>query len=324
MYIIVFTERIMYIMKEFLNTVANFLPGFRSGIMWKRIVAGIYYVFAIIMLFSNFWLFLFLMTIPYFIFGIINLSKAKKNGRAVKPTPIIIVGVIMFISFILFPVTLPDNDSSKVNVDVSSVSDSIEKSDDSNVASDTPEPTDTPVPTDTPAPTPEPTPEVTQYKAGSYKIGTDMPAGEYKLFTTETIMGMSYYDVCKDSSGSFSSIICNDNYSNFTYITLEEGQYLNMRDAYAVPVEELSAYQPEDGLYITGMYKVGFDIPAGEYKIKIDENSLMGMAYIERAKNSKHSLISIISNDNISAEKYLTIKDGEYLTIKGGYIEVTE
>jgi hypothetical protein len=177
-------------------------------------------------------------------------------------------------------------------------------------------------PTATPKPTPEPTPELTIYKAGSYKIGTDMPAGEYKLFAKDTLIGMSYYELCKDSSGEFNSIICNDNYSNFTYLTVEDGQYLNMRDAYAVPAEELSPYEPEDGKYVTGMYKVGFDIPAGEYKVKVDESSLMGMAYVERSKNSKHQLSSIISNDNITEEKYITIKDGEYLKMQGGFIDV--
>ena len=70
-------------MKEFLSNVTSIIPGFRSGVKWKKIVAAIYYVVAVLLIFANFWLFLFLLTAPYFVFGLMNLLKAKKAGNAV-------------------------------------------------------------------------------------------------------------------------------------------------------------------------------------------------------------------------------------------------
>jgi len=51
----------------------------------------------------------------------------------------------------------------------------------------------------------EPEEKFTKFDSGNYKIGTDMPAGEYKLFSDSF---MAYFAVNKDSSGSlFSPLI---------------------------------------------------------------------------------------------------------------------
>ncbi|MFR1698751.1 MAG: hypothetical protein ACLSU9_10805 [Anaerovoracaceae bacterium] len=64
------------------------------------------------------------------------------------------------------------------------------------------------------------------YPEGTYKIGTDMPAGEYKL--TPTVVGYSaYYAILSDSSG-IDNIIANDNFDNQSYVTVKDGQYLEL------------------------------------------------------------------------------------------------
>ena len=63
------------------------------------------------------------------------------------------------------------------------------------------------------------------------------------------------------------------------------------------------------------MYKVGVDIKAGEYKVQSDADG-----YIEVTKNSSHVLESVVSNDNFSGEKYITVKKGQYLTVYNGNI----
>lgn len=52
---------------------------------------------------------------------------------------------------------------------------------------------------------------------GQYKVGTDMPAGEY------VIVGSGYLQISSDSSGEFGSIVENDNYSNRTIISVTDG-----------------------------------------------------------------------------------------------------
>ena len=73
-------------------------------------------------------------------------------------------------------------------------------------------------------------------------------------------------------------------------------------------------------VYTDGTYKVGSDLPAGEYKFT-QTNSYGG--YIERASDSSMELNSIISNDVTTKEgetKYVTVSNGEYLKIEGGEI----
>ena len=119
-----------------------------------------------------------------------------------------------------------------------------------------------------------------------------------------------------DSSGNFDAILCNENFSYNTIVTLEEGRYFSMTGAYAVPLEE--AQISTDG---NGMFKVGVHIPAGEYKIEVDEDSAMGWGYIEVATDSSHDFNSIRTNDNIESSTYISVSDGEYLTLNGCHIQ---
>ena len=159
----------------------------------------------------------------------------------------------------------------------------------------------------TPSPTPEPTPKKTVYKAGMYKVGADIGAGEYFLTST----GSGYYSLNSDSSGSFDSILENDNFKNSAYITVSDGQYLELSNCTMIAAGDAEPQKPVNGTYPSGMYKVGYEIPAGEYKLKPTSSS----GYYARLSKASSSLDAIIANDNFSGEIYLTIKDGEYLKL---------
>lgn len=148
------------------------------------------------------------------------------------------------------------------------------------------------------------------YSGGMYKIGADMPAGEYLI----TSAG-GYLEVSSDSSGSLDSIITNDNYTNRTYITVQEGQYLKF-DGTAIPVADAAGYTASGGTYPEGMYLVGKDIPAGEYKI-----SSSGRGYYEVSANSSGTLDAIITNENFDSDVYLTVSDGQYLKLNRAQIK---
>ena len=71
-------------------------------------------------------------------------------------------------------------------------------------------------------------------------------------------------------------------------------------------------------VYKEGTYKVGSDIPAGEYKFT--QTSSFG-GYVERSSDSSMEFDSIISNEATSEEGstvYVTVLEGEYLKIQGG------
>jgi hypothetical protein len=73
-----------------------------------------------------------------------------------------------------------------------------------------------------------------------YKIGTDIPAGEYKLINNDLQGLPAYMDVSSDASGSIESIITNDNFNGQKYITIQSGQYLQFKGCYAQEISSSS------------------------------------------------------------------------------------
>lgn len=152
-------------------------------------------------------------------------------------------------------------------------------------------------------------------KSGTYKVGTDIPAGEYLVVAT----GYNcYVEVNKDSTGTFDSIVANDNTSTRVYVSLLDGQYFKVSDGKFALSEKVAPFEPTDGVYDQGVYKVGKDIPAGEYKITANDSN----CYIEVSSNCNGSFDSIITNDNISIGEstYITVSDGQFIKIQGGQI----
>ena len=153
-------------------------------------------------------------------------------------------------------------------------------------------------------------------KSGTYKVGVDIEAGEYFVECTSY---NCYIQLSSNSTGTLDSIIANDNISTHTYITVREGEYLTVNGGKFAPASKVSAVAPiSNGVYGEGMYKIGKDIPAGEYKIVATN-----FCYIEVSSNSNHTLNSIITNDNIEVgtTTYITVSDGQYLKVKGGKIQ---
>ncbi|WP_338447858.1 hypothetical protein R4Z09_16580 [Niallia oryzisoli] len=152
---------------------------------------------------------------------------------------------------------------------------------------------------------------------GTYKVGTEIPAGEYLVFSK----GFAYIESASDSTGQLESIIFNENLSNgaHAYVTIHDGEYFKLQDAEMYPVATAPSVKPEDGVYENGMYKVGQDIPAGEYKVVLD--SSIGMGYLEVSSDSSHQLTSIVTNENVQADMYITVTDGQYLTLQDVKIE---
>lgn len=152
-------------------------------------------------------------------------------------------------------------------------------------------------------------------KAGMYKVGQDIEAGEYLIIAEENTF--AYFQVSRDSSGKLESIITNDNFKGNRYITVSTGQYLDIRDAVMYPIAQAPTLSAEDKKYPEGMYKVGRDIAAGEYKLIPEEGE---SAYFEVTSDSKGLIESIVTNDNFTDEKYITISEGQYIKIMSCYL----
>lgn len=147
--------------------------------------------------------------------------------------------------------------------------------------------------------------------SGTYKVGEDIPAGEYYVKCNSYNL---YIEVASDSSGDLESIIYNLNTGSGAYITVEDGEYLEINGGDLYELDKAPDVGPENGYYEEGMYKVGEDIPAGEYEVE----ATSGLAYIEVSSDSRHQIEGIITNDNFENNKYITLEDGQYLTLSNG------
>ncbi|CAH0344173.1 hypothetical protein [Bacillus sp. CECT 9360] len=143
---------------------------------------------------------------------------------------------------------------------------------------------------------------------GMYKVGQDIPSGEYMLVS----QGGGYFSINRDSAGS-DSILANDNFDTHSFITIEDGQYLTLTRAVMYPKDKAPKIEPADGKLADGMYIVGVHLPAGEYKVHPNEGQ--DGYYGIYSGSSVSGLDNIIDNDNFNTERYITLKDGQYLQL---------
>ena len=149
--------------------------------------------------------------------------------------------------------------------------------------------------------------DIAWYKASTYKVGADIPAGEYYIKCTSTYM--AYFAISSDSSDN--SIIENENFYGHHFVTLENGQYFTITRSQCTAVKNITLKVDLTDIE-AGMYRVGTDIPAGEYKVV---NVSTSSAYFAVYDNSKATR-KIRKNDNFEGSEYITVYSGEYLYLK--------
>lgn len=146
----------------------------------------------------------------------------------------------------------------------------------------------------------------TKYESGQYKVGTDIPAGEYVIFADG---GPGYFEVTSDSNGD--DIIANENFEYNSIMTIKDGEYIELSRAYAVPIEEVESLPTDKA----DMFKIGTFLPSGEYKVVSDSGSGYYCIYGDDRQDN------IIANDNFEGQSYITVSEGEYLVLSRCHIE---
>ncbi|ARD47100.1 hypothetical protein [Sporosarcina sp. P33] len=69
------------------------------------------------------------------------------------------------------------------------------------------------------------------YTDGQYKVGTDIPAGAYNLIADDK-NDIGFYEISKDSRQDMMDLLVSDVVEGETKITVSNGQYLTIRNAY--------------------------------------------------------------------------------------------
>lgn len=150
--------------------------------------------------------------------------------------------------------------------------------------------------------------EVTWYSSSMYRVGIDIPAGDYYAVTEKSDRS-GYY--CKYADSTQNDIEDNDNFKNFTFFRCYDGQYLKLSRCKIIPIENAPVFSPDNGVYGEGMYRVGIDMPEGEYKFTVADGKSKGYycAYTDITYND------IEDNDNFDGAAYYTVKNGQYLKL---------
>lgn len=143
------------------------------------------------------------------------------------------------------------------------------------------------------------------YLEGAYKVGTDIPAGEYLFVVTDSSGGY----VCVSADSNQDDIIENEIVELCWFATVEDGQYLEVDDCAFLHAELGTLNTNADGSFSTGMYRVGIDIPAGEYKLTTEDSGYWCIY------NSTDLPLDIVRNKIFDGSSYVTVKDGQYLQI---------
>lgn len=151
------------------------------------------------------------------------------------------------------------------------------------------------------------------FDTGDYIKG-DIPAGEYAFIR---FSGSGQYYSEEDSAGN---IIENENFDSFGYVKVHEAGNLTTRGVLVSinafeKLEVTGAKQLYEILNNQkdynegGYYKVGVDIPAGQYIL--ESYSSAYYAVMSGPVGSS----DIIKNDNFNGKTSVSVRDGQYLTV---------
>jgi hypothetical protein len=94
-----------------MGIIFQYVPGFRLNTKWKKIIASVYYIFGLLMLFSSWSASLIFLSCPFFIFSIIDLITHKKSTKPLIKVllPLVMSLAIMVIGFANTPQTSSNN-----------------------------------------------------------------------------------------------------------------------------------------------------------------------------------------------------------------------
>ena len=165
------------------------------------------------------------------------------------------------------------------------------------------------------ATTDEQTEDATVYNEGQYIVGEDLPAGEYKLYADTSSEFEASVVVYPDSSSTTAAdMLVIASFDDCYYITVDDGQYVDVLEAVIVPVDEA---EPTSDAAGSGMYKVGYDIEPGEYRFT---------ARTDADYNSRVCVWSSSDVDDLNSSVYeewldegesctCTLSEGQYLDL---------
>lgn len=118
--------------------------------------------------------------------------------------------------------------------------------------------------------------------------------------------------ICASTDSNQDDILENVLFDGAYFITVSEGQYLETnRCTFFTADASHTVALNADGSFGEGMYRVGIDIPAGEYKL-VSESDTSGYWC---TYNSSTIPLDIEDNNIFDNSSYVTVREGQYLEL---------
>lgn len=160
---------------------------------------------------------------------------------------------------------------------------------------------------------------------GSYRVGEDVPAGDYLIYADEN-MGIDTgshfasggeFEV-RESTSADADLVLYDGVDTFAFVTITDGQYLKLDKCSLYPID----YTNKIDTTKEGGFRVGVDIPAGEYKVVEDDDDDEVLSYpLISVYSSYASMIDLVTCQEVSGSGYIEVQAGQYLVLDDCHIE---
>jgi hypothetical protein len=175
----------------------------------------------------------------------------------------------------------------------------------------TPRATSTPRPTATPVP-PTSTPNPNLVAPGTYLVATDIQPGLYKGQAGYDIFDSCYWERLSDLSGSFDSILANDNTMGQFYVEIKATDHAFKTDCWVTFLSTMPASPAQFPQTIPqGTYIIGVDIAPGTYRGQAGTD-ILESCYWERLSAVSGDFSSVIANDNATGQFYVGVQPTDF------------
>lgn len=149
---------------------------------------------------------------------------------------------------------------------------------------------------------------------GKYLVGVDLPAGDYIIyennFLFDGILAGSYK--IYSSSAADAKKICSKTVGNWSFISLEDGQYIDLNRCYLYDISKTDLVNTKTD----GEFRVGIDIPAGEYRLR--ETSSLNCYSVDSGYTAYDKTVGF---HMVDGQDYVTVEDGQLLDLAGCVID---
>ena len=168
----------------------------------------------------------------------------------------------------------------------------------------------------------------------TYKVGKDIPAGEYVIFP----IAPTYYSVCtvNNADGSYVTSTISHGKDARSYLTVHDGQTVMLTSAAMAAVQNVARALPNaKGQLGIGssdydlQYKCGLDLQPGTYTVIHDstrygDGSVINesRAYIYDSSDFSQS-DKPVSSLTFTGSTQITLKAGQYLSLDRAYIQLS-